>query len=95
MNLSTLRQHRAQILAIADQYGAENVRVFGSVARGEETEKSDVDLLARIRRGTGIFKLVELQRVLGEMLGKDVQILSEKGLHPLLKDSILREAVPL
>lgn len=94
MNLAELRQHKPEILRITEGYGISNVRVFGSVARGEERPESDVDLLIKVTTpqpfGSIAFKLdMEV------LLGCPVDVVSEKFVHPRLKEKILSEAVPL
>lgn len=95
MNLMQLHRQREAIQHIAGRYGVENIRVFGSVARNEATPRSDVDLLVRVHKGTGLLKVVALEHALQEALGYKVQIISENGLSPLLRERILREAVLL
>ncbi len=94
MNLATLRTLKPQILAIAAEHGVGNVRVFGSVARGEADEASDVDFLVTIERPTG-WSFFDIEPKLEHLLGCKVDIVTEKGLHELLHDRILSEAVPL
>ncbi len=85
---------REQVLQVAAKQGVYNVRVFGSVARGEATPESDVDFLVdgleNAAWGGGRL-LMELQAV----LGRNVDLVSEQDLHPLMRDSILKEAIPL
>ena len=90
-----LVDRRKEILGIAWKYGAVNVRVFGSVARGEDTEQSDVDLLADFDHPHSLLERVGLTLDLEELLGRQVQVVTEPALHPLLRDSILGQAVPL
>jgi uncharacterized protein len=71
------------------------VRVFGSVARGENTEHSDVDLLIKPRRGCLLFDLGGLLEDLQELLGCRVDLVTEDGLKPCLRERVLKEAVPL
>jgi predicted nucleotidyltransferase len=85
---------REQILRLAAQHGVYNVRVFGSVARGEASPESDVDFLVDGLESAawgGGRLLMELQ----ELLGRQVDLVSEKDLHPLIRDEVLKEAVPL
>jgi predicted nucleotidyltransferase len=95
LNLHSLRsRHRAAILTALGRYGIDHVKVFGSVARGEANESSDLDLLIENASGLGL-KIIRLERELGETLGMPVQLLTEKGLSPLLRERILAEAVML
>lgn len=95
LTLERLREKREALIALADQYKAENVRVFGSVARGEENENSDVDLLVHFRDGASLFDLMDLKEDTEELLGLEVDIVSDRGLSPLLASRILGEARPL
>lgn len=90
-----LRRRRAAILAAATRHGASNVRVFGSVARGEDTEDSDVDLLVDLVSGTGLFELGALQRELEQILGVQVDVGPADGLKPRVRSSAERDAIPL
>jgi hypothetical protein len=89
-----LRARRQKILAIASEHHASNVRVFGSVARGQDSSGSDIDLLVDMKPNGSLLDQVRLQRALTELLGIEVDVLSSNGLLP--RDSaILDEAVPL
>lgn len=94
--LEALRlEKRDQILKIAARHGARNLRVFGSVARGESHEGSDLDLLIEWEPGRSLFDQVHLVEDLQALLGVRVDVATERSLHRLLKNRILREAVPL
>jgi uncharacterized protein len=95
LTFEQLRDKREALIALADQCKAENVRVFGSVARGEANEKSDVDLLVHFRQGASLFDLIDLKEEAEKLLGLDVDVVSDGGLSPYLKDRILNEARPL
>jgi uncharacterized protein len=86
---------RNQILALAAKYGAGNVRVFGSVARGEAGADSDVDFLVDLDEGRSLFDLGGLLMDLQKLLCRKVDIVTEKGLHWYIRDKILHEARPL
>lgn len=89
-------RHRDQILKIAQRHGATDVRVFGSVARGEAQPGSDLDLLVRWDyTRMSAWGGVGLDQELQQLLGRPVDIISENALHPLMRDQILAEAVPL
>ena len=90
-----IRHHRRQILALARTHGLENVRVFGSMARGDADENSDVDLLVTLSSNRTGLALGGLLVDVSELLGRNVDVLTERGLHPALCERILREAVPL
>ena len=93
--LAMLRARRGEILALADQYGAYNVRVFGSVARGEATPTSDVDLLVNFSPGYTLLKLSGFVRSLRELLGYPVEVASTDHLREDMRESILRDAISL
>lgn len=79
----------------AASHGARNVRVFGSIARGEAGTTSDVDLLVEMEPGRSLLDLVGLWQDLEDLLGDHVDVLSDHGLNPHLRDKITAEAVPL
>ncbi len=89
-----VRTKRGEILALAKQYGAYNVRVFGSVARGEAGPTSDVDLLVDLQPEVGL-DYIALWQDLQDLLGRDVDLVTEQGLPPYLRLRVLKEAVPL
>jgi len=95
VTLPTLKQRRAQILALAERHRAGEVRVFGSVARGDATEGSDVDLLITARGGCSLFDLGGLLEDLQDLLGCRVDLVTEDGLKPRLREQVLKEAIPL
>ena len=86
---------RDHILRAADRHGARNVRVFGSVARGEAGPASDVDFLVKMDQGRGLLDLSALVVDLRDLLGRKVDVVSEDGLYWLLRRRILKEAKPL
>lgn len=93
--LEELQNKRAQLLAIARRHGAMNVRIFGSVVRGEDAQDSDVDFLVDMQEGRSLFDLVGLQQDLERSLGRRVDVLTERGLNRYLRERILAEARPL
>ncbi len=95
ITLRTLMERRDQILRLANRYRADEVRVFGSVARGDNTEASDVDLLVKTKPGCSLFDLGGLLEDLQDLLGCRVDLVVEDGLKPRLRERVLREAVPL
>jgi predicted nucleotidyltransferase len=90
-----LLARREEIIALAAKHKAENVRVFGSVARGEANENSDVDLLVNFLPGASLFDLIDLKEDAEQLLGTSVDIVSEGGISPFLEQRILSEAVDL
>lgn len=90
-----LKEKRAEILRIAERYGARNVRVFGSSARGDVGPESDVDLLVDLDPGRNLFDLGGFLYEVQELLGVAVDVVTEKGLREHVRPSVLRDAVPL
>lgn len=82
------------MIAVAERYGASHVRLFGSVARGEEVEGSDVDLLVDLREGVTLFALARMRTELAGLLGTEVDVVSAAALLPRDAD-VLAEARPL
>lgn len=92
-SLTELRgPRRAEILALAEQHGARNLRVFGSVARGEQTSLSDLDLLVEWEPGRSLLDHAALVAELEELLGAKVHVGTERSLHWYVRDRILGEA---
>jgi predicted nucleotidyltransferase len=90
-----VQQKKQEILAVAHAHGLLNVRVFGSVVRGEDTPQSDVDLLVDLDKGRTLLDMGGALIKLQELLGRKVDIVTERGLHWYLRDKILKEARPL
>ena len=90
-----LTEKRRQILDIAARYGARNVRIFGSVARGQADDQSDIDFLVEMEAGRSLFDLGGLQADLEAALGRPVNVVTEKGLKARIRNQVLREAVPV
>lgn len=90
-----LKTKRQEILRVAAQYGARNVRVFGSVARGEADDRSDIDLLVDMEPGRSLLDLGGLQYELERLFGRPVDVVTERGLKARIRDRILREAIPV
>lgn len=90
-----LGSKRDQILSIAAGRGASNVRVFGSVARGEDHDRSDVDLLVDLADNVGLVGLIGLERELEELLNREVDVVPARSLKPALAARVLAEAIAL
>jgi uncharacterized protein len=87
-----IANQKEQILALAAKYGAYNIRIFGSVARGTADDKSDVDFLVELEEGRSLLDLGGLLMDLQKLLHRNVDVVTEKGLHWYIKDRILKEA---
>jgi predicted nucleotidyltransferase len=90
-----LKLKRDEILQVAARYGAHNVRVFGSVARREADQHSDIDLLVEMESGRSLFDLGGLQYELEQLLGCRVDVVTQRGLKSRMREQVLREAVAL
>jgi len=90
-----LMEKREQVLETAAHYGAFNVRIFGSVARGEADENSDIDFLVDMQEGRSLMDLGGLLIDLQTLLGVDVDVVTENGIRKRIREDIRREAVPL
>jgi predicted nucleotidyltransferase len=90
-----IKQKREDILTIASRHGARKVRVFGSVVRGEARPDSDVDFLVELEEGRSLMDLGGLLMDLQKLLGRNVDIVTEKGLHWYIKEQVIQEARPI
>ena len=96
MLLRELQEIRSTLTQIAEQFGASHLRVFGSVARGEETAASDVDFLVELPKGYDLFsQRIPLAQRLSELLNRRVELIPEHELNPHMREKILDEAVSL
>jgi len=92
---SLLKTHRKEILSIAARNGAVNVRIFGSVARGDNRPDSDIDFLVNLEAGRSLLDLARFLRELQTLLGQKVDVVTEAGLRARIRSDVLREARPL
>ena len=90
-----IEEKRSDILNITAKHGARNIRLFGSVARGEERPDSDIDFLVDAGPATSSWFPAGLILDLEQILGRHVEIVTEKGLSPFIRDYVLREAIPI
>lgn len=90
-----VERYREQILSLAARHGARNVRVFGSLARGEGGESSDLDLLVTLGAGRSLLDLVGLKQDLEDLVRRPVDVVTEQALSPYLREQVLSEAIPL
>ncbi len=95
MSLDDLRKRREEVLRVAATHGARNIRVFGSVARDEDDEKSDVDLLVELEHGRSLLDHAGLIIDLEALLGCKVDVATDGGLKERIRERVLGEAVPL
>ncbi|EKD10621.1 nucleotidyltransferase family protein [Limnospira platensis] len=90
-----LQQRREEILAVAQQHGAFNVRIFGSVARGEEQEDSDIDFLVEMNSNCSLLDRIALIQDLEDLLNRKVDVTTVKGLRDYLRERIINQAISL
>lgn len=93
--LDDLRQRRNEILDVARRHGVTAMWVFGSVVRGENDDKSDIDSLVDVADGTSLLDLAELYRALTDLLGRPVDLVTRRSLKPRIRDRVLSEAMAL
>ena len=86
---------REQLLQLAARHGASNVRIFGSVARGETGPDSDLDLLVQFDDNRSLFDLVTMSQELEDLFGRRVEVVTEQALHWYIRERVLHEAVAL
>ncbi len=90
-----IKEKREDILRAAQKHGAFNVRVFGSVVRGESGPESDIDFLVELEKGRSLFDHAALMVELEKLLGRKVDIVTVKSLKPRVRERIIKEAIPL
>lgn len=90
-----IETHRAELLALASRRGVTAVRAFGSMSRGDSNDSSDVDLLVTLSPGTSALALGGLLLDAQELLGRRVDVVSEAGLHPAMRERVMADAVSL
>lgn len=95
MKTANINEIKRKVKPILKAEGVIRAALFGSVVRRETTKESDVDMLVEVPRGTGLFTFIDLQHKLQDALGKKVDLVTYKSIHPLLKNSILKEQVPI
>lgn len=92
---TNLEEIKKKVVPILKEAGVTRSSIFGSYVRGEEKEDSDIDMLVEVPKGTGLFAFVGLQRKLAETLGKKVDLVTYKSIHPLLRNRILSEQISI
>ena len=93
--VNLLKEKRVEILTAAKRHGARHVRIFGSVARGDFDEKSDLDFLVEMEPGRSLLDHAALLLDLEKLLGCKVDVVSDKGIKPRMRERVLKEARPL
>jgi uncharacterized protein len=95
VTLGELRAHRDEIYAIARRYGVRNIRVFGSVARDDADDNSDLDLLIDVDSGHGLFSMAGFALDVEDLMGVFTQVATVAGLKPRIRDRVVAHAVPV
>jgi len=96
MNIDEIiKNHRNEILKISTRYGAKEIKIFGSVLRGEAKRNSDVDLLVELESGRSLLDIIVIKQDLEDLLRCKVDIVTEAALSPYIKDEVLNQAVRL
>jgi uncharacterized protein len=90
-----LQNNRETILQVAAQHGARNVQVFGSIVRGEAQFDSDLALLVKLDPGRSLIDLIAIKQDLEDLLGREVDVITEAAISPYIKEQVLKEAVSL
>ena len=90
-----LRKSRTEILAIAREFGLKNIEVFGSVARGEDTTESDIDLLFTSVKQQSLFTLAAAEEAMTKAIGVKVDLVARRSLKPHVRTTALEDAIPL
>lgn len=90
-----LRERRDDILRIAQRHGAFNLRLFGSVARGDERLDSDLDMLVELEPGRSLVDRIALKQDLEDLLGREIDVVTEQSLHPQIRENVRQEAISL
>ncbi|MBN2377982.1 MAG: nucleotidyltransferase family protein [Sedimentisphaerales bacterium] len=95
LSVEDIRKKRGEILKVARQHGADNVRIFGSVLHNQADEGSDLDLLVTMAPDKSLLDRIALMHALEDLLQVKVDVVNEKALHPSIRDTVMREGVAL
>ena len=90
-----IKSKREDILRIAAEYGAHDIRIFGSVARGQSSADSDLDVLVKLKPGYSLLDLIAIKQDLEDLLGCGVDVVTEAAISPYIREEVLKEAVSL
>lgn len=93
--IEIIRGKRMEIREIAHKYGAENIRIFGSVARGEENDNSDIDFLVDMKKKPNLLNRIAFMQELEDFLGRKVEVVTVKNLRAYFRDKVIQEAINL
>ena len=93
--VTVLKKKREEILRIASAHGARNIRLFGSVSRGEGGPKRDVDILVKLEPGRSLLDIIAIKQDLEDLLGCEVDVVTEEAVSPYIREQVLKEAVSL
>ncbi len=86
---------RSEILNIALKYGANKIRIFGSMARGKTRPESNIDILVEMKEGRSLLDIIAIKQDIEDLLGRKVDIVTEASISPYVREEVLKEAVPL
>jgi len=87
-----IERFKDQIAVACREFDVSSLAVFGSVARGDDSPKSDVDLLVRFKKPVGLTRLIKLEDRFAQILGRRVDLGTENSLHPLIKNTVMKES---
>lgn len=90
-----LKNKREEILRIASDHGARNIRIFGSVSRGQAGPESDIDILVKLEPGRTLLDIIAIKQDLEDLLGCEVDVVTEEAISPYIREQVLKEAVSL
>jgi predicted nucleotidyltransferase len=90
-----LKDKRDEVLRIAASYGARNVRILGSLARGEAGPDSDIDILVNLDSGRSLLDIIALKQDLEDLLGCEVDVVTEEAISPYIREQVLKETISL
>lgn len=93
--MSLSDNNKKMIIRIAKRHGAKSLSLFGSTARGEEQQSSDIDLLVELEKGRSLIDLVRLERELKEALAIEFDVVTPNSLHPRIRERVDKEKVPM
>ena len=93
--LDIMHEKKDEISSIANKYGVSNIQLFGSVARKEDTDKSDIDILIELEDDRSLFDLIGFKYSMEELLNKKVDVVTIDSLHETIREKVLREKIPI